>query len=136
VPLNLVGEPTVPREIRVIAESDNLASLPIVEQAGTAKALVWPGMGAHLRSMHRISLSIGGRTVALRHPMEAVYYVIAGAVTVTDLDTGSDQDVWPGGMVLIDPGTRYSMSSNADGCELVGGPCPADPKIYEGLGGD
>jgi mannose-6-phosphate isomerase-like protein (cupin superfamily) len=126
----------MPREIRVVAESDNLDSLQIIEQAGAAKALVWPGMGAYLRSMNRITLNSGGRTVALRHPMEAVYYVIAGAVNVTDLDAGSDHDVGPGGMVLIDPGTPYSMSSRGDGCELVGGPCPADPQLYEGLVGD
>jgi quercetin dioxygenase-like cupin family protein len=132
----LPAEPTVPREIRVVAESGKLASMPIIDSDGTAQALVWPGMGAHLRSMHRVSLSHGGRTVALRHPMEAVYYVIDGEVAVDDIEAGTGQRVGPGGMFLIDPGTSYRISAVKDGTEIVGGPCPADPELYRHLDGE
>ncbi len=84
-----------------------------------------------MRSMHRISLSGGGRTISLRHPMEAVYYVISGEVDVEDLDTGTQHRVGPGGMFLVDPGTGYRVSATNDGTEVVGGPCPADPALYE-----
>jgi mannose-6-phosphate isomerase-like protein (cupin superfamily) len=65
--------------------------------------------------------------------MEAVYYVIAGGVGVEDLDAGTEHQVGPGGMFLIDPGTRYRIASALDGSEVVGGPCPADPQLYRHL---
>jgi mannose-6-phosphate isomerase-like protein (cupin superfamily) len=135
VPLNTTESgPTVPREVRVIPDDSETVPLALVEQSGTARALVWPGVGAHMRSMHRISLQRGGRTVPLHHPMEAVYYVIEGGVEVEDLDSRKRQLVGPGGMFLVDPGTMYRIESGANGSELVGGPCPADPRLYHGLG--
>ena len=65
--------------------------------------------------------------------MEAVYYVISGEVDIEDVDTRARHRVGPGGMFLVDPGTGYRIAANADGSELVGGPCPADPTIYDGL---
>lgn len=118
----------------MISDDSEALPLPVIEQAGTARALIWPGVGAHMRSMHRISLRGGGRTISLRHPMEAVYYVITGAVDVEDLDTRTRQKVGTGGMFLVDPSTRYRIESGTDGSELVGGPCPADPRLYDGLG--
>ncbi|HEU4917598.1 MAG TPA: cupin domain-containing protein [Acidimicrobiia bacterium] len=126
-------EPGLRREIRIIAEDPSLPHLPIIEEDGQASALVWPGIGAHMRSMHRISLEAGGRTVSLRHPMEAVYYVISGELNVEDLDTRAKHRVGPGGMFLVDPSTGYRMWAGSDGSELVGGPCPADPAVYEGM---
>lgn len=123
----------VPREVRVIPDDPAATSLPIVEQAGSARALVWPGTGAHMRSMHRISLANGGLTTSLRHPMEAVYYVISGEVDVEDVDTRTRHRVGPGGMFLVDPGTGYRIAASGNGSELVGGPCPADPTLYDGL---
>ena len=123
----------VPREIRVIPDDSTLPSLPVVERQGTARALVWPGSGAYMRSMHRISLNRGGVTASMQHPMEAVYYVLSGEVDVEDLDSRTGQVVGPGGMFLVEPGTAYRMSATAAGTELVGGPCPADPTLYDGL---
>ena len=133
-PLNSV--PTgfeVPRQVRIIPDGPAQPMLPIVEKHGSARALVWPGSGAHMRSMHRISLSRGGVTASLQHPMEAVYYVISGGVDVEDLVANTRQPVGPGGMFLIDPGTSYRISAGSDGSELVGGACPADPTLYDGL---
>ena len=110
--------------------------LPLVETEGNAWALVWPGMGAHLRSMHRISLRPGGRTVEFRHPMEAAYYVISGTVEVHDLDVDLRHKVSTGGMVLVDPRTRYRIAAGLEGSEVVGGPCPADPGLYAAAGGE
>jgi len=121
----------VPREIRVVPDDPGTIPLPMVETKGTAWALVWPGMGAHLRSMHRISLRPGGRTVSLRHPMEAVYYVIAGTAEVHDLNVDVRHQVTTGGMVLVDPDTPYRIAAGLEGSEVVGGPSPADPRIYQ-----
>ncbi|MGH8872436.1 MAG: cupin domain-containing protein [Acidimicrobiia bacterium] len=125
----------VPREVRVVPDDPETVPLPIVETEGRAWGLVGPGMGAHLRSMHRISLRPGGRTVPLRHPMEAVYYVIAGAGEVHDLDLDVRHQIVVGGMVLVDPGTRYRITAGLDGSEVVGGPCPPDPQLYAAPGG-
>ena len=62
--------------------------------------------------------------------MEAVYYVITGTVEVHDLDENARHQVTTGGMVLVDPGTRYRITAGLEGSEVVGGPAPADPQLY------
>jgi len=120
----------IPREVRVVPDDPTTFPLSMVETRGRAWAVVWPGMGAHLRSFHRLSFEPGGRTIPLRHPMEAVYYVIAGTVEVHDLDVDARRQVISGGMILVDPGTRYSIAAGPEGSEVVGGPSPADPMVY------
>ena len=107
--------------------------LPIIaDDAGEARAVIWPGTGANLRTMHRISLRPGGRTIPLRHPGEAVYYLIDGTATATDPDVGS-HDLRAGSMILVEAGTTYVLQAGPDGAELVGGPCPPDPTLYQHL---
>jgi hypothetical protein len=131
-----VADLEVPREVRIVADDPNPVPLPMIETQGRAWALVWPGMGAHLRSFHRLSLRPDGRTIPLRHPMEAVYYVIAGTVEVHDLDVDARHQVITGGMILVDPGTRYRIAAGPGGSEVVGGPSPADPMLYSESGAD
>lgn len=109
------------------------ATLPIVEGEGRAWAVVWPGVGAQFRSMHCISLRRGARTVELRHPMEAVYYIINGSAAVVDASTGLRQELMAGAMVHIDPGTPYFFLAGDSGVEMVGGPCPPDFAMYTHL---
>jgi mannose-6-phosphate isomerase-like protein (cupin superfamily) len=106
--------------------------LPIVESGGRAHAVVWPGVGAELRSMHRIALDAGGATVELHHPSEAVYYVVGGSGEVIDPGEGSATPIRPGSMVHADPGSAYRFRAGPEGLELVGGPSPPDPALYEG----
>ena len=80
--------------------------------------------------MHRISLGPGGSTVALSHPMEAVYYLIAGSAMVEDLEQGTRSDLVQGSMFLVDPGTPYRVVAANSAAEIVGGPCPPDPSLY------
>jgi hypothetical protein len=68
--------------------------------------------------------------------MEAVYYVIAGTVEVHDLDVDARHQVITGGMILVDPGTRYRIAAGPGGSEVVGGPSPADPMLYAESGAD
>jgi quercetin dioxygenase-like cupin family protein len=120
-------------EIKVIALAEGPA-LEIIEGDGRAHAVIWPGMGAQLRSIHWIELAAGARTIATRHPFEAVYYVVDGTGEALDVDDGEAQPVRPGSMAHVDAGTTYVLAAGEEGMSLVGGPCPADPAVYEGLG--
>jgi mannose-6-phosphate isomerase-like protein (cupin superfamily) len=83
--------------------------------------------------MHRISLEQGGQTIALCHPMEAVYYLITGSAVVEDLDQGTSNELTQGSMFLVDPGTAYRVVAKLESAEIVGGPCPPDPSLYAQL---
>jgi len=128
--------PVLPSTVRVLRDDASCPELRIIDNGGRAWAVAWPGVGAHLRSMHRVSLSAGGSTILLVHPMEAVYYVIGGAAVAHDLDTATEHTLTTGAMILIDPDTRYTLVGGTDGAEIVGGPCPPDPKLYTHLNGD
>ncbi|MCE2529431.1 MAG: hypothetical protein J4G11_06140, partial [Acidimicrobiia bacterium] len=67
--------------VRILRDDEDAPELPIVEHGGRAWVVVWPGLGAHLRSIHHISLEPGGRTVQMEHPMESGYYAMSGNVT-------------------------------------------------------
>lgn len=125
---------SAPREVRVL-QGDRGPALPLVEGEGSARAIVWPGVGARLRSLQRIDLAAGSRTLCLKHPMEAVYYVVRGDGTVRDPDDGSSNPLTAGSMIHIEPGTAYVFQAGPDGILLLGGPCPADPALY-GQAGD
>jgi quercetin dioxygenase-like cupin family protein len=102
-------------------------AVDLVEGSGSARALVWPGAGARMRSMHLISMSGGARTRPQRHADEAVYYVIGGSGHVGPAEEGGLEE---GSMVHVAPGVRYVFDAGDDGLELVGGPSPPDPTLY------
>lgn len=116
--------------VRILTDDDSCPDLPIVEGGGRAWAVVWPGVGARLRSLHRISLDPRSRTVELLHPMEAVYYIMGGTATVLDKSNGGRQQLRHGSMAHIDPGTPYVFEAGEGGAEILGGPCPPDPSMY------
>jgi quercetin dioxygenase-like cupin family protein len=122
------------KAVRVLDGGESCPMLPLVEGEGMARAVIWPGVGAQLRSMQRIRLAPGARTITLRHPMEAVYYVMSGAGTVLDLDAPPARPLVEGAMLHVEPGTAYLLQGGPDGIEILGGPCPADPALYAGLG--
>jgi len=97
---------------------------------GSARAIVWPGVGAQARTMHLLSLPAGAVSRELGHSGEAVYYVLAGTGVVHDADAGTATELVEGSMAHVEPGTRYSFAAGTDGLELVGGPGPADPDLY------
>ncbi len=116
-----------------VLELERGPALAIVSGEGSAHAVVWPGMGARLRSIHRIQLRRGARTITMHHLSEAVYYVVDGSGEAIDVDDGDVQELRGGSMVHIDAGTAYAISAGEDGISLVGGPSPPDPALYEGL---
>ena len=119
--------------VRVLSGGEASPELPIVESGGSARAVVWPGVGALHRSMHLVNLDGDGRTKPLSHPSDAVYHVCDGSATVTDPDSGESFEVGVGAMLHIDAGTTYHIDAGADGAFLVGGPCPPDAAMYEHL---
>jgi hypothetical protein len=116
-------------EVTVVGGEDG-PLLDIVEGEGAARAVIWPGMGARLRSMHRISLGSGSRTVALQHETDAVYYVIEGGGEARDPGSGTAEPLVTGSMIHVDRGTTYALVAGGGGMEIVGGPSPADPALY------
>lgn len=120
------------REIAILDGSRG-PELPIVAGAGEARAIIWPGMGAHSRSLHRLWLGEGASTVELRHPSDAVYYVLDGAGWVDDSDAEKRHHVAAGAMFHVDAGTRYVMHAGEAGMQVIGGPAPADDALYEHL---
>ncbi len=117
--------------VRVLASSAPRPQLDIVENGGVAEAIVWPGTGARYRSLHRISLSEGGRTIVLRHRADAVYYVREGYAHVLE-DSGTAHPLPTGSMVHIDAGDGYRFVA-VTAVEILGGPCPPDPLLYQHL---
>jgi quercetin dioxygenase-like cupin family protein len=119
-------------EIRILDGSGG-PELPIIDGEGSARAIVWPGIGAETRSLHRIRLGSGSSTVTLSHPSEAVYYVIDGTGSAHDAGSGDSHELRPGAMFHIDAGTPYEVVAGDDGLEVIGGPAPADPAMYTHL---
>ena len=107
--------------------------LSIIDGDGRAHAIIWPGMGAQMRSMHRISLADGAATTELRHPGEAVYYVIEGSGEAAEPSSDESQSIELGSMVHVEAETPYVIRAGAGGLELVGGPSPPDPALYASL---
>ena len=112
---------------------DRGPALSIVDDGGSARAVIWPGMGAQLRSIHRIELGAGASTIEMRHPSEAVYYVMGGSGEAVDVNAGEKQSLRPGSMAHVDPGTTYVLTAGEGGMSIVGGPAPPDPALYRGL---
>src|SRR4051794_5430145 len=124
--------------IPMTADSDKVQVLgpdgpavPVVETGGSARALVWPGNGARLRSMHLISLEPGGRTRPQRHAAEAVYYVIEGGGSA-----GTDEPLEEGSMIHVAAGAEYVLAAGTEGMQVVGGPSPPDASLYENGGSE
>lgn len=124
-----------PDQVRILKDDETCPDLPIVESEGRAWAVVWPGVGAELRSMHHISLNSSGKTIVLSHPMESVYYLMSGTAAAVDLDSEARHELREGSMAHIDPDTAYRFEAGAEGAEIIGGPCPADHRMYEHLVG-
>jgi hypothetical protein len=120
------------QEIRILDGSEG-PELPIVERGGVARAIVWPGIGAQRRSLHRIWLEDGASTVELRHPSDAVYCVIEGSGSVEDRSAADAHQLSLGSMFHVDAGTAYTICAGEAGMQVVGGPAPADAGMYAHL---
>jgi quercetin dioxygenase-like cupin family protein len=97
--------------------------LDIVAHGGSAVAIAWPGTGSQFRAMHRIELEPGGRTLDLRHDVEAVYFVARGVGSVGELGLRERT------MVYVPRRTAYAFSAD-EAMTIYGGPCPPDRSLY------
>jgi len=121
----------------VIVRGDaDAVPVPMVLGAGSAVALIWPGMGAQYRSMHRVALEKGASSIVLRHESDAVYYVVKGAAEFVDLDAGQATSCDAGSAVHIDAGTAYAFRAPSGASTVVGGACPADLRLYPAADSD
>lgn len=110
-------------------ETDGI-DLPITPDGGRARAVLHPAMGARERGLIHLELPAGAAAAPLRHPMEAVYYVVAGEGAVEDLDRGGRTPLGAGCMVYLAAGQGYRLWGPA---VFVGGPCPPDPALLGDL---
>jgi quercetin dioxygenase-like cupin family protein len=96
---------------------------------GAAHVVVGPHMGAQHRTMCRLELEPGTATHILRHPAEAVWYVVSGEGEA--LREGADPlPLEPGAMVHVAPAATYSLrSADAAALVVVGGPSPPDAAL-------
>ena len=106
-------------------------AIDLLAGPGAAHVVVGPHMGAAHRSMCLVEMEAGSSTRTLRHPSEAVWYVVSGQGEA--VREGADPlSLEPGAMVHVAPGATYALrSADTETLVLVGGPAPPDP----GLGG-
>ena len=99
--------------------------LKLVSNGGTCREIIGPRTGAALRSLYHFRFEPLSTTTALKHPDEAVYYVVSGAVDVVSRAAPTSV-VDEGGMFHVRPCTDYTISSPL-GAVVIGGPAPVDP---------
>jgi len=118
--------------IQVLSLRGSGLEVPIVEGAeGSARAVIWPGTGAVARSIALITLPASSRTLRLEHPGEAVYYVSRGTGSVVGDQPIAEDALVEGSILHVAARTGYRVVADIDGLEFFGGPCPADPALYE-----
>lgn len=118
------------REIQVLRSDRDGVAIP---GPGDVRALVWPGMGARHRSLHRVRLRPGASTDLWCHPGEAVYYVLAGSGWFDGGPEDGRRPVRPGLMVHVGAALPYLIVAR-DELVCIGGPCPPDPALYDPAG--
>ena len=115
--------------IQIFSNIETNPTAPIIEGKGTAKAIVWPGVGASERSFFLIEMDKGSYTKVLNHSSESVYYVKEGSGLVIETNIDTNSKIIVGSMVHVEIGTSYSFKAGDNGLVLIGGPCPFDANI-------
>lgn len=117
--------------VRVIDSAIPRKPLPLVDGAGEAHAVLWPGNGARYRTVNIITLGAQARTIDLSHAHECVYYISEGGGAIRDLASGTAQDLVEGSMIHIGPKDGYRLEAGSSGMKAIGGCVPVDPALYE-----
>lgn len=110
---------------RIISPDSWGPELDVIVGDGSCREIVGPRIGAQLRSMYAIDLSEGAATIFLKHPGEAVYYVIEGEIRVESSTTPTEV-VPEGGMIHVRGYTDYRLLATS-AARVIGGPAPVDP---------
>ena len=119
------------KTVRVIDSAFNRLEIGIVDKKGKAYAVLWPGNGAHYRTVNIIELGVAGRTIDLSHAHECVYYIESGGGCIRDLEINQTHDLIDGSMIHIAPCDRYRLEAGSSGMKAIGGCVPVDPDLYE-----
>jgi quercetin dioxygenase-like cupin family protein len=93
--------------------------------AGTCQEILGTRSDNSLRSLYHFNLPAGSATIQLRHPVESVYYVISGSISIS-CATRAGGTLDAGGMLHVPPFGTYAFRAVRDAV-VVGGPCPVDP---------
>jgi quercetin dioxygenase-like cupin family protein len=113
----------------VVLPSAEGRAIDLLAGPGSARVIVGPHMGAEHRTMCRLELEPGSSTRTLRHPSEAVWYVVSGHGKVLRVDA-DPLSLEPGAMVHVGPASTYTLrASDAEALVVVGGPSPPDPEL-------
>jgi quercetin dioxygenase-like cupin family protein len=116
--------------LRVIQPDAWGPDLGIIE-GGTWREIVGPSSDARCRSLYLLDMREHSRSRILMHPGESVYYVIAGAPSVTEHHADRPprtHTLDEGAMVHVRPGSAYSWASTG-AAQVVGGPSPVDAAL-------
>jgi mannose-6-phosphate isomerase-like protein (cupin superfamily) len=119
---------------RVVDSAVGCPEIPIIVGSGNARVVMWPGNHTQFRTLQIITLERGARTIRLSHGSDAVYYVMSGAGSIVDLASNEVFPLVEGSMVHVDAGDAYQfMANDDDDMKVLGGPCPADERLYADL---
>ncbi|MFE7215669.1 cupin domain-containing protein [Streptomyces sp. NPDC057611] len=120
-------------QLQVVRRDEWGKPVPIIRGTGECREIVGTRTGCALRSLYHVDLGQLSSTVTLKHPGEAVYYVLEGSAEFSSAAGG--MTVPAGGMVHVAPGNTYTISSVV-GARVLGGPAPVDIDFGADLGED
>jgi quercetin dioxygenase-like cupin family protein len=114
--------------VLVLPSADGPA-IDLLAGPGAARVIVGPHMGAQHRTMCLVELQPASSSRTLRHPSEAVWYVVSGRGEA--LREGAEPlPLEPGAMVHVAPAATYTLrASDTEALVVVGGPSPPDPAL-------
>jgi len=120
--------------IKILKADKDFVEIPLVK-GGTAKAIIWPGMGAKHGSMHYIVMKPGEENIMHKHKeSEDMFYIVQGSGVVVDGDTEEEHPFEKGDFVFVEPNTKHAVKSlGPEDYISVGGPSPADIEVYRKL---
>ncbi len=99
-------------------------------RGGSWRTIVGASKPNALRTLHHLDFAAGSATSPLSHPVEAAYFVVDGAATVTEQLIGFrwQHQLAAGSLFHTHAGAVYELNS-VTGARMVGGPCPVDPRL-------
>lgn len=120
--------------IRVFHRDNPDIRLPLISK--DARFVVWYGNGAKTANMNYVVLEPGEANVPHIHrESEDTIFILKGAGTVEDCDTGEVLEFHEGQAIHVPVGIKHAVRADRGvGVVSVGGPCPADTDILRKAG--
>lgn len=120
--------------VRVFHRDEAETRLPMI--ARDARLVVWPGVGAWTANMNYVRMEPEEENVAHAHAeSEDTIFILSGAGTIDDLDSGRSYSFREGQVVHVPAGVTHRVRGDRGVLvESVGGPCPADVRGLHAAG--